>query len=308
MKMGGIIIIAILVVILISLLCIWLLPSIKDFMAYNMLWNGVRRGLDELHASTISSLEEIPAIPENTVLIIVPYLPLTSEDTGRIKAFVNDGGTLLLMDDYGYGNSILESLELDYRLLPGVLKDPLFCYKNPWLPKVTDFSSADAFKDIKSVILNYATIIHSGKKLEYGKSPQVLAWSSSRSFLDQDENGYWTEPEPQGMQPVAVKVSYMKGTVMVMSDPSILINSMIGKADNLLFIKTAIGVDNVSDKQIVMDTSHLATTPLDVVKDTLAKLKHTLSKPYSIMGMLLLVFVIAARFSTRMGGTVERKS
>ena len=80
-----------------------------------------------------------------------------------------------MMDDYGYGNSVLAFLGVGVRFTNEPLLDPLFCHKNQWLPKIVDFAPEVDESGIGVIVLNHATSLTS---LEQG---EIIAWSSSTS-------------------------------------------------------------------------------------------------------------------------------
>ena len=114
-------------------------------------------------------------------MLSIPYLEYSNTELKSIEQFVDDGGTLLLMDDYGYGNSLLEYLDLDVRFSNRPLLDPLFCFKNQRMPKITDFSTEVQENNINIMVLNHATTLANTVDVE------VIAWSSDTSFLDMNE-------------------------------------------------------------------------------------------------------------------------
>ena len=177
-------------ILVISLLYLWFFPSIQDFMASNNMWNGIKNFYNEFGAGNIESLDELPDLPEETVLVAIPYLEYSNEELPKIRRFVNNGGTLLLLDDYGYGNSVLAHLGVPVRFTNKPLLDPLFCYKNQWLPKITDLAPNVKENGIDVIVLNHATTLTNVAEAE------VIAWSSPTSFLDTDENESWDEAEP----------------------------------------------------------------------------------------------------------------
>ena len=181
MRVSSILLATVALILLISVLCIWFYPSIQDFMAGNTMWNGIKTFCDEFDADNIDSLDELPIPPENTTLVAIPYLEYSDTELSKIKRFVVDGGTLLLMDDYGYGNSILTYLGLSVRFSNRPLLDPLFCYKNQWMPRITDFASEMNERELTVIIFNHAT------SLNVIEDTRVIAWSSKASFLDTDE-------------------------------------------------------------------------------------------------------------------------
>ena len=297
MRVSSVLIAVVTLVLVISLLCIWFYPSIQDFMASNAMWNGIKSFSSEFDAENIDSLDDVPDLPEETALISIPYLEFSDDELAEIKRFVNDGGTLLLMDDYGYGNSVLAYLGVSVRFSNEPLLDPLFCYKNQWLPKVMDFSPEVKESGINAIVLNHATALTSAA------APEVIAWSSGSSFMDTNESGSWEQGEPKGPFPVAAQFRLGQGTVAVASDPSILINSMVGRDDNYAFIQYLIS-HNGGQESILIDNSHLTEAPLDVSKMGLKSGREMLSSPYALVGVMALIFIAVSRFTLRKGETI----
>lgn len=281
----------------ISLLSIWFYPSVQDFMASNVMWQGIKNFSSEFNAESIDSLDDLPASPEKVVLVAIPYLEYTSEELVKMKQFVANGGTLLLMDDYGYGNSVLAHLSVKARFSNKPLLDPLFGYKNQSLPRITDFAAEVKENGINVIMLNHATTLTN--VVEAG----AIAWSSRASFLDTNENGVWEEGEPKGPFIVATKFRLGRGTLALVSDPSIIINAMVGRDDNYRFVEY-LTRQNGEQKEIVVDSSHLSKTPLDVSKTRLLGARKALSNPYALVGITAMIFVIVSRYTLKKGGTI----
>jgi hypothetical protein len=212
----------------------------------------------------------------------------------RLQRFVEGGGRLVLMDDYGYGNRILTHMGVGITFSAQPLLDPLFCYQNQQMPRITDFSSQVQERGISVVTLDRATA------LSNVDASQVIAWSSPTSFLDLDNDGSWQEGEPEGPFPVAAEFRLGSGTVDVVSCPGMMINSLYQKDDNLLFLKYCAGYE-AGTERILVDSSHLSTTPLDVSKIRLLYIQQRLSNPYAVLGILLLVFLTVSVYTLRKG-------
>ena len=286
--------VALALVVLVSLVSVWFYPSIQDFMQTNPFWNGLRDVSAEFDATMEESVSEATRQPESSTLVIIPYTPYDQEYMATIEGFVGNGGFLLLLDDYGYGNSLLEQLGLKARFSGRPLLDPLFCYKNQWLPRVTDFDADVAEAGIEAVVLNHGTAL-----LEVD---QALAWSSESSFLDLNDNGLADEYEPQGPFPVAAVLRLGGGTVLVISDPSILINSMVGRDNNRSFLKYL--VERYGEgREIFVDVSHLPRAPLDESKLRLTQTRERIAHPYSIVALVGLVVLLVLRPWQRKGAT-----
>jgi hypothetical protein len=149
-----------------------------------------------------------------------------------------------------------------------------------------------------------AVVFNHGTALSYVSDTQTLAWSSSASFLDANQNGVWDIGEAKGPFAVAAEFSLGKGSVELVSDPSLIINSMVEKNDNLKFVQYLMG-RNGTPGSILVDRSHLDKTPLDVSKTRLISAREVLSGPYVLLGITALVFVVVTRYTFRRGKTVE---
>jgi hypothetical protein len=298
MRTSSIISLVLLVTVVVSLLCIWFYPSIQDFMAGNTMWNGISKFSDEFNSEYIDTLDDLPEFPEKSVLIIIPYLQYGNEEMARVQKYVKNGGILLLMDDFGYGNDILDYLGINARFSNKALLDPLFCYKNQWMPKITDFNSAVKETGVTVVILNHATTL-TGTGTE-----NVIASSSKASYEDINSNEIQDENEPLGPFTIAAKYSIGKGQVIAVSDPSLVISSMVDRDDNYLFIKDIIQLKSETE-DIFFDRSHLSKTPLDVSKIRLAGIRKFISNPYTLVGLTGLIFVVISRYTLRKGESIE---
>lgn len=299
MNIRNVFLITLSITVVVSLICISLFPSVQDFMEYNTTWNGIRRSLNELDAKTVETAQEIPETPVDDVLVVIPYVEYDSDGLAVLKDFIDEGGTLVVMDDYGYGNNILEYLGIDCRFSGGELLDPLFCYKNQWLPKITDFAS-DVSQEVELVILNHAAALLNTEASE------VIAWSSRSSYLDDNGNGTQDEGETEGPLPVAAGIKVSAGEVILVSDPSILINSMLGRDDNLVFFKDMIDPE-AEDRQVLIDTSHLEESPLDTTKLEMAVIKDVLSQPYALLGIVAVLLIFASGYAAKNGGSIGRE-
>lgn len=274
-----------LAIVVVLAVVIWFYPSSEDFMTENPFWNGLKAFSERFQASTINSLASLPAEPEGTSLVLVPYLELTESEMKKVRDYVSHGGTLMLLDDYGYGNELLEYLGVDLRFTQGALLDPLFNYKNKQLPRVTDFGAVPVAEDVESILLNHATSLSGTPESE------VAAWSSRFSFLDMNHNSTWDEDEPKGPLPVAAGLPVNEGYLVLVADPSILINSMEGMGDNYSFIE---GIIESQDPQpeVLVDQSHLPEASLDEAKRVLERIRSRLSSPLGISALTVVALIV----------------
>ncbi len=291
-----------LIMVFVSLLCVWFYPSMQDFMANNATWNGIKRFASEFNAEIPESLAVIPGVSEQAakkVLVVIPTLDFNAEDLFIIRNFINDGGTLLLIDDYGYANTILSYLDTDIRFSKAPFLDPLFSYKNQNIPRITDF-----IPELKDAGINVLTFNNATALLNVSE-PEAIAWSSKASFLDKDGNGVLSQGDSRGPLVVAAEVKLGKGKVVMISDSSIIVNSMVERDNNYDFIKYNISHDGES-KQILIDGSHLAKNPLNKAKQMLAAAKKAMSSPYALIGLMAFVFIAVYRYTLWGGESTGR--
>ena len=293
MKTSNVLIGVLVVVMLISLACIWTTTSVQDFMPGNNIWNGMSDFADDVNATNVDSLDVLPESPQGNCLMSIPYVPYDDMDLSGIKDFVLQGGHLVLMDDLGYGNDVLEYLDVDARFSTAHLLDFSFYYRNPRLPRITDFSVGVREAGVSVVVLNHAV------GLSGVDESQVLAWSSERSFLDYDDSGEWSSGEMQGPFPVAARMRLGKGMVTLISDPSIMINSMRTRDDNGAFIQYLVAPDGVGEGEILVDRAHLTKNVLDRTQTGLASIREIFDMPYPLMGLVAIIFVVVSRYTLR---------
>ncbi len=294
MKPNSILVAVVAVILIVTLVCIWFYPSFQDLATANNTWNGIKKTANELDSEVVNSLDDLPDAPQHTVLIATPARDYTDEELDRLQQFVEGGGRLLLMDDYGYGNRILAHMGTGITFAAQPLLDPLFCYQNQYMPRVTDFSSQLQEQGIHIITLDRATV------LSNVDASEAIAWSSPYSFLDLNDDGSWQEGDPKGPFPVAAEFRIGGGTVDVVACPGMMINSLYHRDDNLIFLK-CLTESQAGIEEVLIDGSHMTTTPLDVSKVRLLEIRRMLSNPYAVLGILLLVFLAVGVCTLRKG-------
>ena len=298
MRLSNLLLAVVALTLIISALCIWFYPSLQDFMETNTAWNGIRKFSDEYSAVNNESLVEPGDYQEGSVLVAIPGLDYSEDDLGRLKRYIDKGGTLLLMDDFGYGNSILAYLGLSARFSNRPLLDPLFCYRNQNLPRITDFDPRVKAAGIEAIVLNHPTTL-----IDVA-GEQAIALSSPASFLDMDGSGNWSEGEPKGPFVVAAEIKLRKGMVYAVSDPSIIINTTFGRDNNEAFIKYLI-TRRGEPKTVTVDAQHLVKAPLDIGKERLLEIWAFLSNPFAILVIMAVLFIMIYRYTYRKGEAID---
>jgi hypothetical protein len=281
----------------ILVIVVWLYPSGNDFMSANPSWNGAGEFTDSFVTSSLRYYADLPEDPDNTILVLIPYTELTNAELALLDGYISDGGTLVLADDYGYGNTILEHMHINASFNGETLLDPVFNYKNSFFPRVTDFSASALTGDLDSIILNHATA------MTIGDGVSTIAQSSAASFIDSNGNQLYDEGEPAGPLTVAAQANLSDGIVILLSDPSIIINCMQDMDDNLIFITNIMRIKG-ADAQIMLDESHLPGANLDEAKSVLASIRDALATPAGTAAIVtaIVVLILLPTWIRRKGG------
>ena len=294
MKTSRLMGLVIILVVFVSLAAIWFYPSVQAFMASNTMWNGINKFSKEFNVQNIDSFAALPVAPKQDVLIAIPYVPYTTDELAQMKQFVENGGKLVMMDDFGYGNSFLEYAGIPARFDNTPVLDPLFNYKNEYFPRIMDFSASVTVSGIKVIAFNHGTALSGVSQ------SQALAWSSSMSFLDTNQNGNLDPGETQGPFVVAASISLGEGTVDLVSDSSMIMNAAAGSNDNNAFVNYLM-TSNGTPAKVLFDRSQVTKSPLDASKIQLDNMRGVLSNPYTLVGIIALVFVIITWYIYRRG-------
>ena len=255
-----------------------------DFSPSNTAWNGMSSFVSVVKPTLLQNLTSLPASGQGFVLMEVgPSLPFAGDDAQRVSAFVRSGGTLVVADDFGSGNALLQGMGLSSRFSGSLLTDPLFNFLNSWLVVVPRVDMTN----VSSLAFNYGTTL-----TVEDRGAVALGYSSDFSYLYPAQAGQSVANAPKGPFPVLAKVPLGKGSVFLISDASVFVNSMLERNGNSALLK------DLSGGTVLLDTSHLRVGPAGTVRDFEGAVYSFLSVPevkYSA-ALLGLAGILAYRF------------
>ena len=185
----------------------------------------------------------------DTLVIVGPSKEFTGADGDTVGAFVRGGGVLILADDFGTGNGLLESIGASSRFSGKLLMDLSFD-KRPEFSVLFTFADDPLTDGVSKLLLNHPSSIAAGAGVE------ILAESSVASWLDTDSDSTRDLGEPKGPFPVLARETLGDGTVILLSDPSVLINGMVTQLDNGLFADNLVAVACEYRTSVFFDESH----------------------------------------------------
>lgn len=262
---------------------VWFFPLDDDFRTENPFWNGTKDISSSYQVSPLESLSDLPPSPKGSTLILIPYLNFTLPELDELNNFVAQGGTLILADDYGYGNQILGHLGVKSRFSGQPLLDPVTNYKNKWFPRILHLTSSPVTINAERLVLNHAT------GLTDVEANDILALSSSFSFLDLNGDQKWQDNEPTGPLPVISRHNLGSGKIILIADPSLFINSMAAMESNYNVIRN---IAAINTSKLLIDQSHLPSSNLHQTKDLLTYLRGSLITPLGTIGLVILALTI----------------
>ncbi|MDL0120020.1 DUF4350 domain-containing protein [Halobacterium salinarum] len=237
-----------------------LTTSSAGFGAYNSAWDGTQDFRDLTSSNGAETVIAQSAKPyqvaeasTTTAVVLAPTTNYSTTQTDTVAAFLNQGGTLVVAGDIGAAsNRLLADLGVRTRIENTPLRDDEQNYRSPALPIAVNVSTAPMTRGVSQVTLNYPTI------LAPGEDSTVLVSSSRFSYADETRDGVLNDSETVRSRPVVASESYGDGRVVVLSDPSLFINSMQAQPDNQQFAQNLVG----SSQTVIFDYTHTADLPI----------------------------------------------
>jgi hypothetical protein len=260
-----------------------------DFSRSNIGWNGTSSffsDLDRHHTIDITDPGQLAGYPLNTTLLIIaPYRHPTAEELAAYSAFLKKGNTIFLADDFGTGNAILAGIGSRVSILPGNLSSLDRRYQDPY--SVIAYCSSEEVQ----VSLPADIALNRPAALE-GGTPLML--TSVMSWIDLKGDQRLTLNEEMGTFPVMTTESIGAGRLIVLSDPSIFINSMYTRPDNgnnRYLIQTIVTRTN----PVLIDQMNSRTADTSGFSEILHVIRTTSSIEIFIVCLLMLGTALAWR-------------
>ena len=204
---------------------VWAHPAGRDGSVLNQGWNGLSDACSALDGRPLYSYDELDVVKLPATLVVIPRVMVDTADVQVMGEFVEAGGTMILLDDFGFGNEVLAGLGAKLRFAGAPIMDPLFCYRDAAIPRVECLGIGGEGKP-DELVLDFGTWMESVENTD------VWARSSFFSYGDVDGDGRQDAGEPDGPFPVGVVFFLGDGEVVVISDSSVLLNGVISIGAN----------------------------------------------------------------------------
>lgn len=246
-----------------------------DFSVFNTKWNGASNFGRLLYEET----KIVPVITsynsfglgekEGVLLILGPDLSYSSLEIDEIKKFLENGGTLVLIDDFGTGNDILSGLNLTARFTSLIPID-VFYSKNYNFPELVRILDPQLSVGVDKLTLNVPSVIVGAEGSIYTSKVAVIG-------------------NNQRQLPIMSELEYGNGKIILFSDPSVFINDMFEK--NEPFIRNFVSYIK-ADVIYIDEAHHTGFNPYAVGTVVIRRSLDRMKAFYVILGVAVLAILI----------------
>ncbi|QFU82255.1 DUF4350 domain-containing protein [Natronorubrum aibiense] len=228
--------------------------STAAFGPYNPSWDGsseLRQQIESepgVESELIRDTARYDAYdPNETVaFVIAPEEQYTAADAERLQQFVENGGTLVVLENFGTsGNELLETVGAETRVDGVLLRDEQEYHRGPTMPIATGVENDTLTEDVEQLTLNHASALEPGEAT-------VLVRTSEYAYRDANRDDQLSGDEELAASPVATVENVSDGQVVVVGDPSIAVNAMIDEPDNAAFLQRLY----TDSDHVLIDLSH----------------------------------------------------
>jgi hypothetical protein len=268
-------------------------PIQEAYHPLNTGWNGCSRIANTAKNTTLLFSYNKPLPNETSLLAIIgPSTDFSGAESSDIQGFLRGGGTVLLADDFGTGNSLLEALNISARFTEKPLADLYYYSQASDFPLVADFSTSPVTENLTTIVLNRPTYIET----ENSSRILELASSSPFSFIDFSGENRPMANETIDSYPVMAEAKIGKGLLVLVADPSMFVNEMVELYDNMRLFQNLL---RLGDGSLFIDVAHLTRAPLTDARTQLKAMVGSIISlsESNVILQFLVVAVVVVGFS-----------
>lgn len=188
-----------------------------EYSRFNPGWNGTSRFCDRAEAAGAVYVYDDSALAGCTGALFLLIAPEPGASPGALWTFVNAGNTLLIADESGAANRLLAESGLSVDPDPVASMD--MEYDDPGSVIARPVANHTLLAGVDRLVFNRPSPVTGGEALV---KTSVLSWR------DLNANDRIDRDEPLQRSVLAARVSRGKGEVVVVADPSLFINGMVG--------------------------------------------------------------------------------
>lgn len=225
--------------------------SEADFSTQNPAWNGLTQFSGNYTLQYLPAMSDLSSMSDNTTLLIIgPTKNFTPEESDQALKFMQRGGKVIVMDDFGTSNSLLYGIGSPITLYQEPLRDHDHFYYRQYYPVITNISQTGLTSGVYELILNHPA------SLNVTGNVTILATSSTMSWMDGDDDLFMSATEHYAQHPIIASTQYDRGELIVASDPDLIVNVMMDKSNNSVLASNIAKTGN-----LYLDISHSQGLP-----------------------------------------------
>jgi len=225
--------------------------SDQSFSPANPSWNGITGLTMGNGAKPLYSFADLgQAVGDDTLVVIGPTANFTAAEARQVSDFIIQGGRLIVMDDHGTANCLLDNISSSIVLGHVPLCQDIDFYKNASLPVIGNIANESITENVHTLTLNHPVA------LQITGNAHQLASTTARAWLDVNDNAKIDGDETFGTYPVIARESRGGGEIIVAADADLVINSMLDKGDNGILLANII-----RDGTVYVDVGHGQQVP-----------------------------------------------
>lgn len=210
-----------------------------EYSRFNTNWNGTSDFFASADAPDIYDYKDLEGKTNTTLLVIAP----TKEFGGNaLLTYVKSGNTLIIADQSGNANRfLLTTAGTGIRVVDAPLRSSDWEYKDAGLIRgyVTEGSSLFG-TDAEKLFVNYPGYVTGGK---------TILETSQLSWIDTNGNNVADKDEPLKVYSLAASYTIGSGKIIVISDPSIFVNSM----QNIQYKENTAVLNALKEQNLLID-------------------------------------------------------
>jgi hypothetical protein len=263
-------------------------PITDPYYPFNDGSNGCSNLLTQTPSASLlfSYSENVPST--NSLLAIIgPSIPFNRVDSNRVSSFLHSGGVVLLADDFGSGNSLLQNLNVSARFAGKAISDLYFYSRQPTYPLISIFAPDLVTRNITLLLMSHPSYIEAIDN----KTVDEIAFSSPLSFVDNYDNGTISPNEPTRSYTVMASIHLGNGLLVLVSNAALFTNGSIGLFDNTMLLRNLL---SLARGGITIDVSHVSKASLSDLRVAFKRnvdyaavaLNSTLAKTVITIGLI----------------------
>jgi hypothetical protein len=256
--------------------------SESSFSPANPSWDGSSFVMTDT-ARPLYGFDGLPEGSGSTLLIVGPSVNYTSQEADRVMQFLQQGGRVIVMDDFGTANSLLGNISAPISITHTPVCQDLDYYKKPSFPIVGNIAGSSITANVSSLVFNHPA------PLQVSEGVDVLARTTVMGWLDPNDNAVMDKEEKFDSYPLVARAAYGSGELIVAGDADLAINAMQDQGDDGVLMSNILRSGTV-----YLDVGHGQQVP------PLAWLYYTIKYNFIVQILFtLLIFILGYVYVVR---------